>query len=86
MAKGRHKGSPNITEIQQVEASRCSRCGSTEREEYSNTRALRVGGVTSQGEAYTHIVFRNTKCRNPECRQARVDRTFENRIGEDEPV
>lgn len=73
---GRPAGSANIETEVVVEASRCVKCGSTERAPYSNTHEQAFGGEID-GRPFTHIVRRNTACLN--CGQARIDRTHENR-------
>ena len=67
---------PKVTAAADV--SRCPKCGSTEREPYHHPRELAQGGEDRDGNAYTHVVWRNTACRS--CGQARVDRTYENRL------
>lgn len=69
--------------ISTVETSRCEKCGSTERTPYRSTKERQIHGrdhVT--GLPYTHVVWRRTQCLN--CKQMRVDRTFENRVTEEE--
>lgn len=66
------------TEIVKVESSRCTACGSTEREPYFGVVETEYCGVTPDGYAYTHLVRRRTRCRN--CLQCRVDCSFENRL------
>lgn len=75
--RGRPQGSANIESVVTVAASRCAACGSTERAPYSNTRELDHGGTTTDGQDFTHVVWRSTRCLK--CGQARVDKTFENR-------
>jgi len=58
-----------------AEPSRC-RCGSTDREPYSQTIVTEYGGEFN-GQPFTHIVRRWTKC--AACGQARVDKSHENR-------
>lgn len=60
-----------------AELSRCGQCGSTEREAYHHPREIKQGGIDREGQAYTHVVWRNTACRS--CGQQRVDRAYENR-------
>lgn len=73
---------PNRPEVD-VAPSRCARpsCGSTERERYSTTQVQAFAGRDEQGRPFTHIVRRWTRCKA--CGQARVDRSFENRIETD---
>lgn len=76
--RGRPAGATNITDIVPAEPSRCTVCGSTDREAYSNYTDLEQHGVTSAGKPFTHIVWRSTRCRA--CGQARRDITHENRV------
>lgn len=73
---GRPAGSKNITEIVTVKASRCAKCGSTERTPYTNTLEREIAGL-HEGQEYTHILWRSTTCAS--CGQGRRDRCFENR-------
>ncbi len=75
MSHGRPKGSQNISETVDVEASRCPSCGSTERGEYRGRTVQEYEGIYN-GQPYTAIVRRRCVCLN--CGQWRVDRTFEN--------
>jgi hypothetical protein len=59
-----------------VALSRCRACGSTDREGYYGVRVLQMAGA-HEGEPYTHIVWRRTRCRC--CGQMRVDRSYEHR-------
>lgn len=82
--KARPKGSkkmPSKPPVNQVEASRCASCGSTEREEYYGKTEQQFDGVDSSGNSYTHIVRRRTRCKS--CGQTRIDRAYENRIGQE---
>jgi hypothetical protein len=74
--KGRPKGATTKRPPQNdVPASRCIKCHSTERTEYFNRRELAIAGLHPQtGEPYTSIVIRRTMCRN--CGQFRDDRQF----------
>lgn len=74
---GVKKRGPNVTEVVDVGLSHCSKCQSTERTAYTNTTEREIGGLTSDGRPYTHILWRSTKCAT--CGQARRDRCFENR-------
>jgi nitrate reductase cytochrome c-type subunit len=69
---------PSPRQEVEAEASRCLKCGSTERERYTATRVQPFAGVDPAGRPYTHIVRRWTRC--AACKQARIDRTFENRV------
>lgn len=56
-------------------ASRCPKCGSTDRTPYSHTRRVDCNCTDDAGRPYNQVVFRNTTC--AACGQARVDRTRE---------
>lgn len=73
---GSAKEVPTIT----VAASRCRACGSTDRDQYFATRVLAIDGMTSDGELYTHVVWRRTRCQG--CGQYRIDKSFENRTAD----
>ena len=75
---GRPRGAKNVTDIQTVILSRCKRCGSTERTKYGSPRIQEYAGILANGDRYTHIVRNRTRCLA--CGQARIDRSFENRI------
>jgi hypothetical protein len=64
------------TDVVTVEASRCRKCGSTERTGYGHTREHAYAGLYD-GKPYTHVVWRRTSC--AKCGQVRDDRTLENR-------
>jgi hypothetical protein len=53
----------------------CPSCGSAKREDYHNVRRLPFGGITPDGRAYTHVIWRRTRCLD--CGQARDDKSFE---------
>lgn len=78
--KGRPAGSPN-REVDHAEAkvTRCEKCGSTERTPYFNRHEQAIAGLDGEGDPYTHIIRRRTKCL--ECGQHRIDRHHENRGG-----
>lgn len=62
--------------INPVPASRCRKCQSTRRTEYSNTRRREIDGVEpGTHKPFSAVVWRNCKCLD--CGQARVDRTYE---------
>lgn len=63
--------------INQVAASRCPTCGSTERAGYSGCVEQEIAGSDANGRPYTHIVRKRTKCLK--CGQARIDRMYENK-------
>ncbi len=64
-------------DVVDVELSRCQRCGSTDRKNYSS-RIEVVGGGIHNGEPYTSVIVRHTQCANPDCGQHRVDRFYQN--------
>jgi hypothetical protein len=74
------RGRRRTTDIVTVAASRCRKCGSTEREGYFNTNETPASGIDADGRPYTHVVRRWTRCRN--CGQTRIDRAYENRPAE----
>lgn len=77
-AAGRPAGSQTTKPpVATVPTSRCVKCDSTERERYFRTEEKEIAGVDPEGNAYTHVVWRWTRC--SECGQVRVDRTYENR-------
>ena len=75
---GRPAGTPaERRPVVEARPSRCPNCGSTERERYTRTTWQPIAGQTSDGEPFTHIACRWTRC--SQCGQARVDRAFEQR-------
>jgi hypothetical protein len=75
--RGRPAGSRNGKyEVGASTPSRCKSCGSTERTPYFATNETAHRGI-HDGEPYTHIVWRRTKCLH--CGQLRTDRALENR-------
>ena len=60
--------------IEDIQASRCPTCGSSERSEYSNRRE-HVHSGEYDGKPFNRVVWRNCHCLN--CGQHRVDRTYE---------
>lgn len=73
------KGVPNhqYDEVDAV-ASRCKRCGSTNRTRYFHTQEMELAsGKDLLGNPATHVVWRRCKCED--CGQYRSDKTFENR-------
>lgn len=60
----------------QISGSRCPKCHSTERTEYYGTIRRPLVGIDSLGRAYTHVIWRRTKCLS--CGQFRIDKTYEN--------
>ena len=66
---------PSVVEGQRT---RCTTCGSTEREPYHGVIEQAIAGVDPKtGQLYTHVVWRRTRCRD--CGKNRVDRSYENR-------
>jgi len=76
MAKGRPKGPSEKPPVNTVEPSRCPKCGSTERENYFGRTVQEHAGLDPDGNPYTLIVRRRTRCAR--CGQVRIDRTFVN--------
>jgi len=66
---GRPKGSTNIKTIVEVEASRCTVCGSSRRTKYENPTRRDYNGA---GLKYIALIYRT--CRYLDCGQARFDR------------
>ncbi len=60
-------------------ATRCiiPECASTDREPYYATIEREIPGVDENGQHYTHIIWRRTKC--SKCGQSRTDISRENR-------
>jgi ferredoxin len=72
--RGRPPGSKTETKpVAAAVLSRCAKCGSTERAAYTNPTELEYAGTTADGQPYTHVVYRSTKCLS--CGQCRRDRT-----------
>lgn len=76
--KGRPAGARNVEETVDVFASRCPKCGSTEREGYES-KTVQPYATIHRGVEYSHIVRRRCRCSN--CGQTRIDRTYENVVG-----
>lgn len=75
---GRPKGVKNgSVPVNNVPASSCPVCGSTEREDYAATTTQPYSGITPEGQPYTEIIRRRTRCLS--CGQTRIDRTYANR-------
>jgi hypothetical protein len=76
---GRPLGAKNIDAGQIVEMSRCIKenCRSTERTPYRTTAVQKYEGMRN-GEPFTHIVRRRTRCLA--CDQTRIDTSYEYRI------
>ena len=54
---------------------RCPKCGSTDRTEYSHTTRHAIVGIAPDGHEYSHVVWRTTQCNR--CGQRRRDRSYE---------
>jgi uncharacterized Zn finger protein len=65
---GRPKGSINVKDIVEVEASRCKKCGSSRRTKYENAVRRDYAGM---GLAFVAIIYRTCRCED--CGQARRD-------------
>ena len=75
--RGRPVGSKTAERDQQVVIeSRCRRCGSTDREPYTNPRSVPGGGVAPDGKSYTEVILSPTRCL--QCGQSRTDRRYRN--------
>lgn len=75
---GRPKDAKTQPREQSVAApSRCKKCGSTERSKYIGRPNITEYAGTRNGEPYTHVVRRRTKC--SACGQSRFDISHENR-------
>lgn len=82
---GRPAGSRNVTpDHAEGRLTRCLTCGSTDREPYYKTTAIHHGGVDPEGNPYTHIVRRWTRCAACLEKTPRIDRFYENRMTEEE--
>lgn len=66
----------------ELRLSRCSKCRSTERTEYSNTIRRPLKGQNADGP-YNTVVWRTTSCKK--CGQRRVDKSFELRVEKEKP-
>lgn len=64
--------------------SRCPRCKSTERTPYFARLPDQIHEGYHDGEPYTHIVRRRTRCLG--CGQFRIDISYENRPGKKDRV
>jgi hypothetical protein len=53
---------------------KCPRCGSTDREPYFHKTEQEIDGI-HEGQIYTRVVWRRTKCRA--CEQYRSDKSYE---------
>ena len=69
-------GKPRKTKTPVVDAvkTRCPKCESTDRTEYSGTKTRDIAGRLPDGTEYQKIHWRRCRCGN--CGQARVDREF----------
>jgi hypothetical protein len=79
MAKSRRpdESPPQRPTLVDVATSRCPKCGSTERTDYSDTLTTVVDapGDHPRFGLYNKVVLRRTKCKA--CDQARIDRSYE---------
>ncbi|MFV0446679.1 MAG: hypothetical protein ACK5Q5_24165 [Planctomycetaceae bacterium] len=74
--RGRPKGSTTQPiPVSLAPKSRCKKCNSTDRTEYTNRREHPFEGIDPDGQPYNRIVFRRTSCAG--CGQHRDDKTFE---------
>lgn len=76
---GRQPGTPNLDRRGVVLiAPRCPACGSTDRAPYDRRYDCHVeqGGTAPDGQVYTHIVIRRTRCLA--CGQALTHREYRN--------
>lgn len=82
---GRPRGSrTQPRDVVPVQPSRCKRCGSTEREPYSQTTTRNIRGRNLEtGALYNVVKWSRTRCKS--CGQARVDQVFE-LVGETDPA
>jgi hypothetical protein len=76
LAEQAEAGPQEAPETVTVEPSRCQSCGSTEREKYFCTTTRAIAG-SHDGQPYTHIVWRRTRCKA--CGQVRIDKSYEHR-------
>lgn len=83
-SNGRPVGSKTQKVIAEAHVSRCAKCGSTDRTAYSNTKVYPFPGTDREGHPYTHVVRRTTRCKA--CGQARIDRSVENRTGDQDLI
>jgi len=76
---GRPAGSKTKPRLDAVAiATRCPKCGSTDREPYTgHPTVIEHGGIAPDGAPYTHVVKRRTVCLA--CGQHRSDTLYENR-------
>lgn len=83
-ARTGRRGIPNREYLDgDLAPSRCPKCGSTDRGPYTRRREY-AASRNPAGHPCTHVVLRWTQCANPNCKQHRVDRAFENRVAADE--
>lgn len=62
--------------IVDVIPSACPKCQCTDREPYFAIKAIDSKGISPAGYPYTRLTFKRTRCKR--CKQARVDRLYEN--------
>lgn len=74
--QGRPKGAKTVKKPESTGVlTRCKRCGSTDRERYTNSRTVQQSGIGPDGEPYNQVTWKNTRCKS--CTQARVDKFYE---------
>ena len=74
--RGRPAGSKNAKLAHaEGKATRCPQCGSTRRAPYTSRVEQAYEGIDPDGQPYTHIVRRRTRCLA--CGQHRIDRHYE---------
>jgi len=74
---GRPPGPAIARPFSSTDASRCKKCGSTNRTRYTSFRKLEYPGKSpTTGEDCSHVILRNTTCKD--CKQARTDREYVN--------
>lgn len=74
--QGRPKGAKTVKKPESTGVlTRCKRCGSTDRDRYTNPRTIQQSGIGPDGKPYNQITWRNTCCKS--CGQVRVDKFYE---------
>ena len=73
--RGRPRGSKTGDgSVAATTATRCRKCGSTDRGPYQGVRTITAGGKAPDGKPYNAVKFCPTKCRH--CGQRRVDKIY----------
>lgn len=75
--KRQQQSKSEVPKVITVATSRCPTCGSTDRDPYYGVKTMAHGGITADGDLYTHVVWRRTRC--CACGQIRIDKSFESR-------